>query len=169
MIIMTNEMPKKKHEISVGDQLIRWINSIFGKKYVIKNGSVIPDLTYCDKDHEITIEVTSAYYDGYAASIPWESFRKDRISQKSWQGHNFNESLIKNINKALIDKSQKQYGDNCLLAIFVYAPITTINKFNALIKEIVIPTNSFKGIFILFDNNIIELKTTDFLSGAHGS
>ncbi len=158
MVIMTNEILKKKHERSVGDQLVKWINATFSKKYIIKDGPVIPDLTYCDNGHEISIEVTGAYYDKQSATISWQSARNNRTNKNIWQGINFNKDLIANINEILRKKSQKQYGPNCLLAIYVNAPITTFGKFNDLIKDIVIPPNPFEGIFILFDNYIIKLE-----------
>jgi len=97
-----------------------------------------------------------------------EAAGNDRISHEVWRGRNFYGKPITNINKALLDKSKKQYCGNCLLAIYVNIPVTTFEKAYELLEGIDIAPNSFKGIFIFFNSYVVEIKAGHLLSGPLG-
>src|SRR5438552_377492 len=106
---------KEDHERAVGDEYVRQYNRSFGTNFAFKARPIeAPDLTYVEDAKHLHIEVTTAYYDDPHARLLWETARGSPNAPASWNGKNFDNGLVSNINRLLQEKCAKQYGPDCV-------------------------------------------------------
>jgi hypothetical protein len=141
---------QEKHERRVGEQLIEWYNQRHGTSFRFDGRpSDVPDLKYRDGVHWLGVEVVSAYYDPDDAKFHWLAKRQRPDAPDEWEGVNFEQSLVENINSALAAKCRKFYGANCLLAVYVFPDLTHADEMETLIKGVRVPaTHRFAGIYL---------------------
>src|SRR5262249_6343112 len=142
---------QEKHERRVGDQLIEWYNEQRGGTSFRFDGRPVdtPALKYRDGVHWLGGEVVSAYYDHNDAKFHWLAKRQRPDAPDEWEGVNFEQSLVENINLALVAKCRKSYGANCLLAVYVFPDLTHADEMESLLKNVRVPaTHRFDGIYL---------------------
>ena len=142
---------QEEHEQAVGNEFVVWLNKENGSSLVFsRRGTPAPDLIYIDGTSELGLEISSAYYDGAHARFQWKNARGNSDAPSSWSGMNFETHLIQNIGEVIKTKSQKAYGPNCYLVIFVRADLTSYDEFIDLLQSLVLPTDiPFPGVYIL--------------------
>jgi hypothetical protein len=142
---------QEQHERWVGDQVIEWYNSLHGANFRFYGRcSDAPDLEYRDGSRCLRIEVVTAYYDeAQDAKFRWLNARKRPDAPNKWSGVNFDQSLVANINSALVAKSGKSYGPNCVLAVCVLPSLTSAEEMESLLESVSVPTtNPFDDIYL---------------------
>jgi hypothetical protein len=142
---------QEQFEQTVGDEFIRWFNQKNNSDYKFSHrGSPAPDLTYSSGSLELSIEISSAYFDGACARFQWQNARKIQEAPSEWRGRNFEDQLIKNISSVIAEKSIKQYGQNCYLVIYVRPDLTSSEELISLLPSLSLPDSIlFSGIYIL--------------------
>ena len=143
---------QKQHERAVGDALIVEINRKQKKQYVFnRRGDQAPDLIYRDSNLEISIEVVSCYYDDNDAKFKWQNAKGFSGAPEGWAGVDFDEALVMSINKEIERKcKEKDYGKNCLLAVYISPNLTTFNEMKDLMPQIKTPSkHRFSGIYLI--------------------
>jgi hypothetical protein len=125
---------KQNVERANGDAFIDWYNQTHATSFkFVGPGSDPPDLLYADGDNRLPIEVTTVYYDDALAAFYWRNARKDPAAPEAWEGDDMHRRLLERINHALAHKSKTSYSPDCVLVIAVYAPITSVDDFRALV------------------------------------
>jgi hypothetical protein len=141
---------QEEHERRVGEQLIEWYNQRHGTSFRF-NGRPddAPDSYYSDGNKRLRVEVTSAYYDdGDDAKYEWLQQRGQPAPDK-WQGKDFDQYRVNDINSRIAAKCRNSYGSNCLLAVYVFPGLTPADEMETLIKGVRIPaTHRFDGIYL---------------------
>jgi hypothetical protein len=142
---------KENHERRVGEQLIKWYNHRHGTSFRFDGRpDDAPDSYYSDGNVRLRVEVTSAYYDdGEDAKYKWLQQRGQPDAPDKWEGTDFEQYLVNDINSRIAAKCMNSYGTNCLLAVYVDADMTTADEMEALLKKVSVPaTPPFDGIYL---------------------
>jgi len=144
---------QEQHERVTGDVFISELNQKQGKRYKFyKRGSQAPDLIYRDGSSEISLEIVTCYYDSNDAKFKWQNARDLPSAPRGCSGINLDESLVMNINTVLENKCAKDYGQNCLLVVYILPPITTFEEIKDLLPSIKVPSkHQFAGIYLMGD------------------
>ncbi len=160
---------KKDFEKSICMEFINSPNIIpsYNTTYtLIEEDREAPDFILEDsKENEIGLEITSAYYDQDRAKGYWKTLRSDKEGIYDSRGNciegniplkdvmlNPDEMLAFFVKKELDSKCLKTYGHQCILVIFVDAPLWSDRKLK-LIRKIpkVLAGNSFFEIYVCVD------------------
>ena len=154
---------KEQHERAVGDGFIVEFNKQQGTQYVFDRlGGEAPDLVYRDGNSEIGLEITSCYYDPNHAKFLWKNARNLPDAAAGWNGVNFSQTFVVNINATLRDKCAKDYGSDCILLVYVSLNLTTFKDMEALLPKIEIPAkHGFEGIYLVGDFGVNNHSTVN--------
>jgi hypothetical protein len=139
-----------QHERSVGDQLIEWLNHGRGWHFVFdERGGDAPDLVYRDAKRKLRMEVVGAYYDAAHARLLWGNARDLPNAPTSWTGCNFDEALMKNIERHIHKKCSLSYGPGCVLLASIRPAMTVHEEVEELLQTIQMPERiPFDGVFL---------------------
>jgi hypothetical protein len=166
---------QEKHERRVGEQLIEWYNQRHGTSFRFDGRpDDAPDSYYSDGNERRRVEVTSAFSDdGDDARYEWLHKRGRPDAPTKWQGKDFEQYLVADINRRIADKCMNySYGPNCLLAVYVLAQFTSADEMETLIEGVSVPTtHRFKGIYLCGDFRLptIDLFISRVREGERGS
>ena len=141
---------QEQHERWVGELVIEWYNANHGRSFQFYGrADGAPDLEYREGDRSLGVEVVTAYYDKEDAKLKWLTARKRPDAPGKWSGVDFDQSLVENINAALVAKCAKSYGPNCLLAVCVLPDLTHASEMESHLEDIHIPaSNPFDAIYL---------------------
>jgi len=141
---------QSKFERTVGDAFINWYNESTGSNYkYCGRPDEAPDLIYKDENTKINLEITSAYYDKRDAHFWWGNLRKSGNAPSGWGGEQMDEALLKDVSKRIENKSEKSYGNNCYLIVYIHPAMTLKEEVEELLHTINVPEqNPFKGIYL---------------------
>jgi hypothetical protein len=91
---------------------------------------------------EFGVEVTVVYYSSQAAVAAWDS------TPTYVTVMNPNSTLAEGLNLAIAKKAKNDYGRDCILAIHLDAPLTTIDEFEAtVLPSVRVVANKFSSVF----------------------
>lgn len=98
----------------------------------------------------LRVEVTSAFYDDENdAKYEWHPKRGRPDAPDKWEGKDFEQYLVNDINSRIAKKCRNAYGPNCLLAVYVFPKLTPADEMETLIKGVRVPaTHRFEGIYL---------------------
>lgn len=142
---------QEKHERRVGEQLIAWYNQRHDTSFRFDGRpDDAPDSYYSDGNVRLRVEVTSAFYDdGDDAKYEWLHKRGRPDAPAIWQGKDFEQYLVDDINRRIAAKCMNSYGPNCLLAVYVSPNLTRADEMETFIKSVSVPaTHRFAGIYL---------------------
>lgn len=144
------DLIQQQFERAVGDKLIEWINSTQATAFSFsRRGDDAPDLIYSDGTKALGIEVVGAYYDKEDATLQWKGARQLADAPAAWSGINFDEALLKNIERRISEKCKKAYGPNCALLVAVRPGLTPMPDMQDLLAGLQLPEAvSFEAIYI---------------------
>jgi len=158
---------QEQHERATGDVFISELNQKQGKQYKFyQRGNQAPDLIYRDGNSEISLEISTCYYDSNDAKARWQIARNRPDAPKGWEstdGTDFEKNLIMNINTDIENKCAKDYGQNCFLIVYITPPIITFEDMKDLLPSIKAPSKyHFAGIYLMghfgvTNNSLISL------------
>lgn len=136
-----------QHEQAVGDELIAWLNARYHSRSHREREA--PDLVYVNGSRQLRVEVVGAYYDSAHAKLLWGAARSLPDNPRSWSGINFDERLIKDIEKQIHKKCALAYGPRCVLLVSVKPPLTTWKEMKELLRSLALPEHvPFDGIYL---------------------
>jgi hypothetical protein len=142
---------QEEHERRVGEQLMGWYNQWHGTSFRFDGRpDDAPDSYYSDGNVRLRVEVTSAFYDdGDDAKYEWLRQRGHPDAPDKWEGKDFEQYLVNDINLRIAAKCMNSYGPNCLLAVYVFPKLTFANEMETLIKSVSVPaTHRFDGTYL---------------------
>lgn len=141
---------QKQHERAVGDKFIEWFNRQNGSSFSFScRGDRAPDLVYRDQRRMLNIEIVDCYYDNNDAKLKWMNARHISNAPKGWTGVDFDEALLTDINRAVIEKCGKSYGSDCVLLINISPALTTAEEVEEMLPQIEIPKRAtFNSIYL---------------------
>ena len=142
---------QEKHERRVGEQLIEWYNQRHGTSFRFDGRpDDAPDSYYLDGKVRLRVEVTGEFYDdGDDAKYEWLRLRGRPDAPDKWQGKDFHEHLVNDINSRIAAKCRNSYGPNCLLAVYVFPGLIDADEMQTLIEGVSVPaTHRFDGIYL---------------------
>lgn len=142
---------QEKHERRVGEQLVEWYNQRHGTSFRFDGRpDEAPDSYYSDGNVRLRVEVTSAFYDDENdAKYEWLQQRGHPDAPGKWEGKNFEQYLVNDINSRIAKKCRNSYGPNCLLAVYVFPKLTRADEMETLIESVGVPaTHRFEGIYL---------------------
>ncbi len=144
---------KKNFERSVGESFIDWYNRQNNTNFAFRCQGESPDLTYRDGAAVLHVEVTSAYYDKRHAKSLWQNARREPNAPKGWGGIDFDKALKEEIEKAIADKCDKNYGPDCVVLVVDVTPVLTgADEMESQLGEIRVPSaHRFAGIYLTGD------------------
>jgi hypothetical protein len=139
-----------QHEKAVGDEFISWLNAQRNWQFVFsERGGEAPDLIYSEGWRKLRIEVVGAYYDAAHAKLLWGNARELPNAPHSWSGCDFDEALIKDIERQIHKKCLLAYGSGCVLLVSVRPPVTVHEEVTELLDTLLMPDRvPFEGIFL---------------------
>jgi hypothetical protein len=139
-----------QHERAVGDQLIEWLNNRDGTSYTfLRREGEAPDLVYADRGRLLRVEVVGAYYDSDHARLLWGHAREVPDTPNSWSGVDFDEALLRDIERQIHKKCKLSYGPNCVLLVTVRPPMTVWEEVEELLYLLKLPERiPFDGVFL---------------------
>jgi len=138
-----------EHEKAVAENFMTWFNNQSGTNFKISGRPIqAPDWIYKDENEELYIEICDVYYDEKDALMKWKIARDKKDAPMMWSGTNFDRALIENINKALKEKGQNDYGTKCILLINIQPSLTTIDDLEKRLGQITTPNHKFKNIYL---------------------
>jgi len=141
---------QRRHERAVGEGFITWYNAKQGTNYVFDSRPrEAPGLLYIEGSKTMQVEVTGGYYDDADAAFRWRGGRAKPDAPKAWQGVNFDEALIKNLNRKISDKCLLRYGQDCVLVVYLLPLIRGAEEIQSRLHQIEIPQgHPFMGIYL---------------------
>ena len=139
-----------QHEKAVGDAFIEWLNVRDKSQLVFSSrAGEAPDLVYKDGSKLLRVEIVGAYYDPAHAKLLWGNARRVPDAPDSWSGVNFDEALMRDIERQIHKKCGLSYGPNCVLVVTVRPPVTISEEVEELLPLIKLPGHvPFDGIFL---------------------
>jgi hypothetical protein len=132
---------QEKHERRVGEQLVEWYNQRHGTSFRFDGRpEEAPDSYYSDGNVRLRVEVTSAFYDDENdAKYEWLQRRGHPDAPDKWEGKNFEQYLVNDINSRIAKKCRNSYGPNCLLAVYVFPNSPALTKWKHSLKASAFP------------------------------
>lgn len=155
---------KKDFEKSICMEFINGSNVIpsYNTTYTLmEEDREAPDFILKDsKDNEIGLEITSAYHDQELAKGYWKSMQNAKEGIDSYQDvvmSNSDNMLIPFIKSIIENKCKKDYGQQCILIIYVEDPLWNTRKLRKA-REIPksLERNLFFEIYACVNISIIE-------------
>jgi len=132
---------QEQHERAIGEAFIGRYNHQNGTRFVYHGRPrEAPDLTYCDGDRHLHLEITQAYYDERDAAFKSRGARGDPNAPTRWSGVNATEKLFASINELLAEKCSADYGPDCFLILNLSPAVTLAEDVEGELKSIVVPS-----------------------------
>jgi len=138
------------NERAIGEGFVGWYNEVHSASFhFVGRPETAPDLTYCDGESRIHLEVAMAYYNEADAAFKWKHARGLPDAPSTMGGVNLTDKLITNISSVLAEKCLKSYGPNCILVLNVIPAVTEAERLEARLSEIAMPSRQpFEGIYL---------------------
>lgn len=151
LAVKTMDNLKERFEKSTGDMFFEWFNSQMMTRYTFKSRTgQAPDLIYAWDSREIPVEVTAAYHDDEHAKFLWDGARETNGKNAGWLGTNPHESLAREIESRINEKSKKRYGANTILLVRIPPCVTSVEKLEDLLKQQSFSVDSpFAGVYVV--------------------
>ena len=142
---------QQQFEKAIGDEFFEWLNARRKTSYSFSGrAGEAPDLVYASGTHELSVEITAAYYDGKHAEFLWKNWRGTKDAPAGWKGVNPNKSLAQAIANRVAEKCTKRYGGESILLVDVTPGVTSAEELSELLAQGSFPTEiPFAGVYVV--------------------